>query len=529
MAVPRGMLDTALLHLSPQDNWDVRAALTHTLALGTTGSGKSSATLKFIIKSLLYQSFGALFCTAKAEDAEAYVAYCRQTGRLHSLIDWRPGHGGYNFLAAELARTGNINNLIDLLMAVLTMIRESGPNPGKSGDQFWIDSPSQMLRASVPVVYAATGTVRIGDLLDMIRTAPTSPEQMRDPDWKEDSAFFQYFRAAMQRLAQGAMPGFDAAAATRAMKYWQQFCQLDRKTASNIQISLATALSRFEHGILADMFCGETTICPELLMSGSAVILMNFPVQTYGEDAQIAQKLFKYCAQRVLLARNGMAPHLRERPCAIVADEADQFLFQDGDFLARCRSSLVAVVMAAQSLPILFSKIGGDHPHDRVHALISNFNNIVLHSTACPETAEWFARKVGKAVQRRASFNESYGTNSSYGDAMNEGSSWNREASDSAFFGHVGGFGWNLDPQWGRAGSEGGSDGWSRNRGYGSNHGTSQGWSEQVDWIIEPGFFSRGLKTGGPANGNRVSAVWYAAGRRFAASGGSALLVEFQQ
>ena len=522
MAMRNGVLDARLLDLSPHDPWDVRAAFTHTLSLGTTGSGKSSGSLRHVIVSMMKAGFGGLFCTAKPEDAEAIRSYCQQSGRLGSLINWTGRNGGYNFLAAELARSGNINNVIDCLMAVLEMIRTSSPTPGKAGEQFWTDSVLQMLRATVPVVFAATGTVRIGDILSFIRTAPASPEQMRDVEWQRESAFYAMFAAAADRL--------DDASGERAMGYWREdFARLDGKTAGNIRISVTTALSRFEHGWLREAFCGDTTLCPELMMSGGVLILMDFPVQTHGEDGAIAQKLMKFMAHRVLLARNGMAPHLRTRPVAIVADECQNFLHQDAEFLAQCRSSQVAVVMATQSLPTLYAKIGGDHPRDRAHHLISNFNNIVLHSTACPETAEWFSRKVGKSIQRRASFNESEGTNTSYGMSMGEGSSWNRQAADSNWMGNVGGFGWNMEPRLGRDGSEGGNDNYGRNQGHGSNHGTSRGYSEVVDDVIPAGFFARSLKTGGPANGNRVSAVWFQAGRRFVASGGPALLVEFQQ
>lgn len=521
-------LDEPLLYLSPNDTWDVRAALTHTLVFGTTGSGKTSTTIKSLVLSMLWAGFGALFCVAKPEDARAIRQWCAQAGRLNSLLDWNGTNGGYNFLAAELAWSGNINNVIDLLQAVLAMIRDSGPNPSRAGDQFWADAVLQMLRAAVPVIFAATGTVRIRDILDFIRSAPTSPEQMRDTEWQRTSHFYQIFRMAAERLAAGPIAGFDDEAAERALNYWRDdVARLDPKTAGNIRISVSTALSRFEHGWLKEAFCGETTLCPELLMSG-AIILMDFPVQTHGEDAQIAQKLFKYLCQRCLLARNAMEPHLRTRPVAIFADEAHNFLYRDAEFLAQCRSSLVAVVMATQSLPTLYSMIGGDHPHDRTHHLISNFNNIVLHSTACPETAEWFARKIGKGVQRRSTFSENQGTNDNYGSSLGEGSSWNRAVEDNGFFNlkslfRLPGNGWDGN------GSEGGGGNWGRNRSRGSSHGTSWGYNESVDWIIEPGFFARGLKTGGPANGNRVSAIWYQAGRRFAASNGNALLVEMQQ
>lgn len=63
----------------------------------------------------------------------------------------------------------------------------------------------------------------------------------------------------------------------------------------------------------------------------------------------------------------------------------------------------------------------------------------------------------------------------------------------------------------------------------GTSTNVSRGYSEQMDYLIEPGQFSRMLKTGGPNNGNRVSAVWYQAGRQFQYSGGNALLAEFSQ
>ncbi|MGA0546832.1 TraM recognition domain-containing protein [Brevundimonas sp. VNH65] len=529
MAMRTGVLDAPLLQLSRGDGWDIRTALTHTLVLGTTGSGKSSGTMAHMIRAMLRVGFGALFCVAKPEDAEAIKAYCREAGRSDSLIDWTGSNGSYNFLAHELARGGNINNVIDVLMAVLEMVRSSGPNPGRSGEQFWTDSVLQMLRATVPVIFAATGTVRIADVLAFIRSAPTSPEQMRDPDWQKDAAFFGFAMMAMERMRAGQPAGFDDATAERTLNYWRDdIARLDAKTAGNIRISLTTALSRFEQGWLASMFCGDTTICPELLLSG-AVIVMNFPVQTHGEDAAIAQKLFKFMTQRVLLARNGMAPHLREIPVAIVADEAQNFLLpNDAEFMAQCRSSRVAVVMATQSLPTLYAKIGGDHPHDRAHHLVSNFATIVLHSSGCAETNEWFSRKIGKAIQRRGTFNESEGTNTGYSMNMGEGTSWNHNAPPNRFGAPLGGFAGDAPP-WSSTGSQGGGDNWGRGQSGGNNHGTSWGYSEQVDWIIEPGFFARALKTGGPTNGNRVSAIWYQAGHRFAASGSNFLQVEFRQ
>ena len=50
-----------------------------------------------------------------------------------------------------------------------------------------------------------------------------------------------------------------------------------------------------------------------------------------------------------------------------------------------------------------------------------------------------------------------------------------------------------------------------------------------LDEAGEPAAFSRMLMTGGPAHRNRVSAVWYQAGRIFETCHGNTLLAEFAQ
>jgi len=530
MRVGELTLRANLLQLSPFDHWNGQDACSHTLILGTTGSGKSSTSYrKIIMAALTTGAAGGLFCTAKPEDADAIRAYCAEAGRLGSLIDWSGRNGGFNVLAYELARTGNPNDVIDLLMAMFEIVRDSGSSPAKSGEQFWVDAPNQMFRASVPVVYAATGTVRSSDLLAFIRSAPTSLDEMHDPQWQARSTFAQMFDEAARRLARGPIPGFSADDGQRAMDYWENdFCRLDAKTAGNIRISVTTLLSRFETGLLKDALCSETTICPAELMMSGAIILLNFPVQTHGMDGAIAQKIVKFMVERVILTRNAMPPAMRERLIVIGADECQDFLFRDAEFLAQCRSSMTMVVFATQSLPTLYAKIGGDHPHDRAHHLVSNFNNIILHSSACAETNEWFSRKLGRTIHLRQNFSEGHGGGDNYGmnlgQGENRGSNWNSGGSVANNGGN-----YTSSASWGRGGSDGTSDNWGRNRGSNSSWNSSQSWAEQSDWVIEPGFFARGLKTGGTAHGGRVSAVWLRAGHCFAATGSNYTFVDYRQ
>ncbi len=114
------------------------------------------------------------------------------------------------------------------------------------------------------------------------------------------------------------------------------------------------------------------------------------------------------------------------------------------------------------------------------------------------------------------SLGENWGSNTSFGSTVSHSSGANGGSSSNGFSDSAGA-------------SEGSNLNVGRSRGSGSSSNTSQGWSEQLGFLIEPAEFGRMLRTGGPANGFRTSAIWYQAGRTFARSGGPMLLAEFQQ
>ena len=523
MAMPAGFLDRPLLQLTKADAFTLRDAVQGVCAMGGIGSGKTSGSGRALAHAYLRAGMGGLVLCAKPEEVDLWIRYCAEAGRSDSLIVLDGRTPILNFLAYELARQGGhgLNAVIELWMRVLEMARHASPAPGRQGEAFWEDTTRQVFRHAIPVLHAATGTVRMVDLLALVRSAPNSPEQMRDEAWQRQSPFFAMMRAAADRL--------DDATGERLMAYWGgDFAMLDPKTRGNIVISLTTALDRFNHGWLRDAFTTETTAPPELTFHG-AVVVLAMPALTLNEDGIVAQQLYKLLWQRAVLARNGLPPEQQARPVFLWADECQYFVNSfDAEFLSTSRASLACTVFLTQSLPTLYAKLSHDGGHDRVHHLLGNFATRVWHNNACAETNEWAARTLGKSLQARANHNASEGTSTSYGMNMGEGGSWNRETTDDGFLG-IGGFGWGTEPRWGRNGSEGGSDNWGRNRGNGTNHSVTHGSSEVMEYIIEPGQFGRMLKTGGPANGNRVSAVWYQAGRRFAASGGPSLLVEFAQ
>lgn len=522
-----GNLDTPLLQLSSGDHWTIRDALMHQLVLGTTGSGKTSSTMKCTITAMLTAGFGMLVHVAKPEDAVFIKKLCKQSGRGNSVIEITEHRGAFNPLAWAMARSGNINDATDMLDHLTEIVRSSGPAAGKLGDEFWSSSKLAMFRATLPVVWAATGTVRIEDVLALIRTSPASIEQFKDPEWQSNSAFYRYFLRAAERLEQGPVAGFDDEVAERCLAYWREMAALDAKTLGNIRVTLTTALSRFQSGLLKRMFCDNSDMVPELLFHG-AVLILNVPVQVHGEDGAIAQKIWKFCTQKACLTRHALDKRQSQIPVGIVADEAHNFLYHDADFLAQCRSALVSVVFATQSIPTIRAKIGGDNAHDRAEHVISNFNTVVLHSSTCPVTNKWFSEKIGRGLQQRDTYSESHGSGTNWSQTMGQSSQWGGSSNSGGNSSSGGNGGGSSGRSWGSGSSWGGGSNVGRSSGTSTNHNVSHGYSVVLDNIFEPGFFGRGLKTGGPAHKHRVSAIWMQAGRNFT-TGGNATMVEYRQ
>lgn len=517
------LLDRPILSLNSFDQLTVRDFASGTLVTGMTGGGKSSGPYNNILRGFVRAGMGGVITTAKPEDVETIRRICREEGCLHSLFIWNGLNGGFNFLAWILARLGpdGVENAIEFLMRVIELKQASAAVPGGSSDQFWTDSRLQFLRALIPLVHAATGTLKIEDILRCARTAPTSPEQMKDPVWQASSGFFKMCALAADRL--------DDDTGRRIMAYWLEFANLDAKTRSNILISTTTALDALvSNNWLRQMFCEDSSTFPELCFDG-VIIVLDMPVLTRHEDGLFAQQIFVYAYQRAVLARNALPRRYRERPVFLIIDEFPLFCnSQYAQFLGLCRSSRCCTVLLAQSLPSIVGRMVGPNAEERAQSLLANCALKIWAANNCTVTNEWAAKTIGRTVQTRANYSANEGHNASFGMNMGSGENWGWSSQSGGSSSHSSNGGSSSGSSWSSGSSGGGSDNWGRNRGTGSSHGQSWGKSEVLEYAVEPGAFGRMLKTGGPANGNRVSTIIYQAGRVFS-SGTNALLVEWRQ
>ena len=307
------------------------------------------------------------------------------------------------------------------------------------------------------------------------------------------------------------------------LDFWVlQWPNIPEKTRGNIIISLSSKLDRFKHGRLHRSFCDKTDIVPEMTFAG-AIIILAMPALTWNDDGIIAQQLFKYSWQRAVEMRNSLAPVHRERPVFCYADECQYFAnTYDDSFLSTSRSSRATLIYLTQTLPALYARFGKDKA-DAAKGLVGKFGTQVFHLNSCVETNTYASQLIGRGMQMRGTRGGSTGTSTSRG--MNQGTNSNRGTSKNsgASYG-INSSGWNH----GDGSSSGSGENYGGNVGQGENEGRSWSASEQMDNIVEPNFFATALKSGGPANGNIVSALWFKSGG-FGPGCSNALIARFRQ
>ncbi len=220
--------DTALLRLSDfeQDSFYLGDAFEGVAIFGQSGSGKTSGSGQALAKSYLRAGFGGIVLCAKEDEADTWERYAAETGRSEHVIRFDgSGRWRFNFLEYALQRDDIpvdvlTTNLVSTLMSVVEVTqRAGGLSAGKgSGDAFWQESAEDLLTMSVDFLYAATGRVRIDELVQFLDTAPRSSAQLGDKQWQEGSFFYETFRHLF--ATGGAFPP-DEHEARRLFGYWE--------------------------------------------------------------------------------------------------------------------------------------------------------------------------------------------------------------------------------------------------------------------------------------------------------------------
>jgi len=498
-------------------------AFENTLILGGPGGGKTSGSGKAIASALLRTGAGGLVLTAKNEEIQLWKDYARANGREKWLVLFDPNTSGFNVLDWELARNGvrGIGNVIESLMHILEFIDNAvGSGGGKSSEPFWDQAARLALNHIVPLLYSANGRINVADIISFVVSVATKPEQYTDPTFIANSFAGQTMRKAVDNPA----VRIEEDELKRLLHYWfHQHTQIPDRTKGNIDVTLAAKLDRFRHGALSHMFCGSTTICPEMIFHG-AVVVMGCPVLTHHDDGCIAQQIFKYCVQKAIESRMGLDERQRERPLFIFGDEYQYFFNSyDDTFVSTSRSSKTAVVCLSQSLATLYSRVPKDKT-DAVDGFVGKFGTQIFHLNTCNRTNSYASQLIGKDIQLRATRGQTSGSSTSKGLNENASENFGSNTSHGSSYGGAS-TGWNSSS----GTNYGNGSGYGMNVGSGTNESESYSHAETMDNLLEPRFFASELKPGGPQHNNIVTAIWFRAGARFGASGTNWCKVAFRQ
>ncbi len=419
-------LDYPLLQLSQysQDTYRLRDALEHIQIFGGSGSGKTSGSGAYIANSFLNAGYGGLVLCAKVDECARWKEYARAVGREHQLVifdinaKWR-----FNFLDYEYNRTPHAAKLKSNLVYIFGLMMElQDPAASQSNkDPFWKNEADKLLGHAIEVLTAAKGQVNLFDIHEIITSAPQSREQVDNPNWQAESLLFQC-------LAEGDQKAGDSRDFALTKKYWlREFPTLAAKTRSNVVSTFTGAAHHLMQGAMADLFCSDTNVTPELTYQG-AIIILDLPPDEYHRTGVLAQMIFKYFWQAATKRRKVDS---ETRPVFLWSDESKFFINRhDHSFLGTARSAKAATVYITQDISGYYDVLGGgDHGAD---ALLSNFQTKIFHANTDYKTNEYAARSCAQSFQQRTSTNYSAGQKGagSFGQTTSEHLEYNVQSEE---------------------------------------------------------------------------------------------------
>lgn len=439
----------------------------HIMGWGATGSGKTSATSRFFALGALGSNAeaGFLVLCSKPSEVRQWLTWADQTGRRKDVrVFDASGNYRFNFLdwEASQAATGGLTlNVVALLEEIITAVE---PPKGQGGDDgtFWRDSLHQLLVAVVELVQLAGYELRMATLRDIVRSAPLSREQAKDPAWQKESACWFFLEEARMRCA-SADEEIQADYAECRAYFMDDFGNLSEKTRSILVLMFTKLAAVFTARPLRKLFCTDTNLRPDDTFDG-AIIIVALDTQTWRLVGRIAALTLKFCWQVAVMRRRPAPEGQYLRPVVCWADEAaENFLSPNSDqlFASVARQSAGCLVYLSQNINQYRKRLGDN---DAFEALAANFQTHLFHQNIGPSNG-WASELLG--------------------------SRWEWIES------HTGGSSVPLQPD------------------AASTTNSSASLSEQRRALVEPSVFTT-LKRGGAAHGFEVEAILFMAGHIFA-------------
>lgn len=423
-------------------SWTVRDAFEGVQVFGSTGSGKSSGSGRALALGLLSTGFGGLVLTAKPTDAEDWAGpkgYLRQAGRRDPPIivgpdsrwdayrqwgaDVPPDGHRLDFLDYEFRRlrTAGVSPSLNLVSLLETALEVGRPQePGSSSEPFWNDTFRQLLQNAVDLAIMADDAITLPRIKDIAMSFPATVEEGSSDKWRSGSVCWQCIEKAQGRFDRAEPPKFyDEEDLRQTAIYWlNDLASLAFKTRSNIRTMFTSKVDFLLRSPLRQMFSPlgidsddapfEPTFPPELTHRGRVVIL-DFPIKSFGEIGRFVQVLYKTLWQmatedRKVEVDQSAGVGRGESPVFLWADESQYFItVRDLAFQLTARSKCAATVYLTQNLPNYYALLKGADNRSIADSLVGNLQTKIFHANGDPTTNKWAQELFGDAMTRMRS------------------------------------------------------------------------------------------------------------------------------
>jgi len=484
-------LDEPLLWFDKNCPWTIRDSLEGTAILGDMGSGKTTGSGATIAKAFLKAGYGGLVMCKKVDEVDTWLRYARETGRQDQVLIVHPQQPfRFNFLQYQFSRAGEgagyVDNAVQLFVNLIENRRE-GSGQQERGSVFWVDGAKDLIRHSMQALILADEEISMDNLRRVIRGLPYAGEGGK-PAFPDGSFLDTILKASINRYEQDWDVESIANNTPRevAMYFWNEFARPGANRQSAGILSTFTGMAQpFMNGPVKELFCTETNFIPEFSRKG-AIIILNLALDEWEDIGRTSQLCFKYIWQKAILRRQGLPPG--EVPVFLWADEAANFMTTaDKSFQEASRSSWCATVFLTQNINNYYAAFS-INPEPNANALLAGLGTKIFHRNGDQKTNQWASETIARAIQIRMSG----GDNDSR--SYSEGQNW---GTNSGYNSGVGG-----------SSSNGGRSSGS-NIGFSRTDGTSRGWSQQMDYQVQPETFTRLSAVG------NIQAIIFKSGARF--------------
>lgn len=421
-------LDKVLINFpSEQGNstFTIRDAVEGVQIFGGIGSGKSSGSGKLLARKYLAAGFGGLVHTAKADEKDTWIEYCKETNRFDDLVIIEPGgKHAFNFLEYESRnKLGEIPITENIVQVLKTVIRASEEKSGgKSDDPFWETALDMLIFNTLDLCLLAFGKASVEQMYNIVMTAPKKESTPKEQD-KNVNSFASVFDKAYVNVKEEIDKLNDVLSEAEKKKckeddvyynqvlaekapssklfesmhqfFFESYKNLSEKTRSIIEFSFSGFLFRLLKEPVYSLFCSKaSTVVPENCLTGK-IILLNIPVKHYNKVGRDIQVMFKYIWQRAMEKRDTTK---NNRPVFLYADESQHFLHEyDSEYQATARSSRIATVYISQNIPNYHANMGGTNSDHKVKSFLGTLGTKIFHANADIETNKYASELIGEA------------------------------------------------------------------------------------------------------------------------------------